>query len=116
MARRCRQEAENPEGHGRDLHIGLLVLLVALVLFGYSNHLLWVVAAVLLFALVHRGRRGGSGRHGDHRDDDDYRGYDGYRNHRDQQHRWDRRYARQHRGRRSREDRRDRDRDREEPH
>ncbi|WP_314244608.1 hypothetical protein [Streptomyces sp. DSM 40907] len=90
------------------MSIVLLVLLVALILFGYLNHLLWVTAAVLLFAFVRRGRWGGSRHQGDHRGYDDY---DDYRDHRDQQHRWDRRYARQHRGRRSREARRDRDRE-----
>lgn len=103
--------------------LALLVVLVALILFGYLDHLLWVASAVLLFVLVQRGRRGGgsgSGRPGGHRDHDGPRDHDGratydtydsygdYRDHREQRHRWDRRYARQHRGRRSREDRRDR--------
>ncbi|MFF4426725.1 hypothetical protein ACFY04_39310 [Streptomyces sp. NPDC001549] len=83
----------------------LLILAVILFALGYAYPLLWVAAALLVFGLVHYGRRG-SGYRG-HGDDVDYRDYRYYR---DQQDRWDRRYSRQRRGRWNRQDRGDRER------
>ncbi|MFF1477107.1 hypothetical protein ACFVYD_05935 [Streptomyces sp. NPDC058301] len=87
--------------------IVLLVLLVmALFGLGFLNGMWWVVAGVVVFALLQYGRGGGYDDWG--RGDDS--GFRNYRDYRDRVDRWDRRYSRQRRGRWARQDRRDRER------
>ncbi|GGX86988.1 hypothetical protein GCM10010324_35610 [Streptomyces hiroshimensis] len=81
----------------------LLILVVALVGFGFLHPLLWVAAAVLIFGVVRYGR-GDAGRPGFFRHGRDYQEY---RDRRDRLDRWDRRYRQQRRGRWARQDRRD---------
>ncbi|WP_327325369.1 hypothetical protein OG735_24850 [Streptomyces sp. NBC_01210] len=78
----------------------LVLVVVALIGFGFMEPVLWVAAAVLVFGHVRYGR--GGSRSGGRRDME----YREYRDRRDHQARLERRYQRENRGRLTRQARR----------